>query len=206
MKYDLHVHSIYSKDSFLRPETILKVAKKKGLDGVAITDHNTIKGSIAAQKINRDPTFTVITGAEIKTEYGDVIGVFLQEEVRSRLFIEVVEEIKRQGGYTILAHPYRQYGNPEALIGKVDFVEAFNSRSKKTDNIRSRSLALNNNKPFTAGSDAHLWFEVGRGVISMDGDLKDSSSSRNIAGKTSNYYFVHGLSVTMEQIKKLSHY
>jgi predicted metal-dependent phosphoesterase TrpH len=205
MKYDLHVHSIYSKDSFLRPEIILKVAKKKGLDGVAITDHNTIKGAMAARKINEDRDFTVIVGTEIKTEYGDVIGIYLQDEIRSRLFSEVVEEIKRQGGYTILAHPYRQYRSPEALISKVDLVEAFNSRSRKYQNARSHNLALTYDKLFTAGSDAHLGFEIGRGVVSTDGNIYDRSSFRKITGKASNYYFVHGLSVAMEQIKKLTY-
>jgi predicted metal-dependent phosphoesterase TrpH len=205
MKYDLHIHSVYSKDSFLRPETILKVAKKKGLDGIAITDHNTIKGAVAARKINRDPDFTVITGAEIKTEFGDVVGIFLQEEIRSRLFIEVVEALKRQGGYAILAHPYRQYPDPDALINKVDLVEAFNSRSKKAHNNQSYDLALKNHKPITAGSDAHLSFEIGRGTISIDGNIYDRSVGRKISGKTSNYYLVHGFSVMMEQIKRFSH-
>jgi predicted metal-dependent phosphoesterase TrpH len=205
MKYDLHVHSVFSKDSFLRPEIILKVAKKKGLDGVAITDHNTIKGAMAARKINENRDFNVIVGAEIKTEYGDVIGIYLQEEIRSRLFIEVVEEIKRQGGYTILAHPYRQYGRPEELISKVDLVEAFNSRSRKIQNARSHNLTLAYDKPFTAGSDAHLGFEIGRGVVSTDGNIYDRSAYRKIIGKASNYYFVHGLSVAMEQVKKFTH-
>ena len=203
MKYDLHIHSIYSKDSFLRPETILKVANKKGLDGIAVTDHGTIKGAVAARKINRDPDFTVITGAEIKTECGDVVGIYLQEEIRSRLFDEVVDEIKRQGGYTILAHPYRQYSDPEALIDKVDLVEAFNARSKKVHNDLSYNLVLSKGKLFTAGSDAHTSFEVGRGAIDIDGDICSHSSGRKISGNASNYYFVHGLSVMMEQIKRL---
>ncbi|MCM1567466.1 MAG: PHP domain-containing protein [Dehalobacter sp.] len=205
MKYDLHIHSMYSKDSFLRPEIILKVAKKKGLDGIAITDHNTIKGAVAARKINYDRNFTVITGAEIKTEFGDVVGIFLQEEVKSRLFAEVIEEIKGQGGYAVLAHPYRQYPEPERLVNKVDLIEAFNARSKKLHNDQSYDLALRNHKPFTAGSDAHLSFEIGRGCISINGNIHDYSSVREMSGKASNYYLVHGFSVMMEQIKRLGH-
>lgn len=74
MKFDLHVHTKYSKDSLLNPKTVLKIAKKKGLNGIAITDYNTIKGALATQKINDDENFTVIVGSEIKTEYGDTIG------------------------------------------------------------------------------------------------------------------------------------
>jgi len=73
MKLDLHIHSKYSKDSLLKPETILKVAKKRGLGGIAVTDHNTIKGGLFTQKINDDKNFVVIVGSDIKTEYGDII-------------------------------------------------------------------------------------------------------------------------------------
>jgi len=47
MKYDLHIHSKYSHDSLLSPDNILKVARKRGLGGIAVTDHNTILGGIA---------------------------------------------------------------------------------------------------------------------------------------------------------------
>ena len=42
MKYDLHIHLKYSSDGVLDPEKIVKIAAKRGLNGVAITDHNTI--------------------------------------------------------------------------------------------------------------------------------------------------------------------
>jgi len=48
--FDLHIHSKYSKDSINDPKWIIKIAKNKGLNGVAITDHNTIKGSLVAKK------------------------------------------------------------------------------------------------------------------------------------------------------------
>ncbi|MCW3133792.1 MAG: PHP domain-containing protein [Methanophagales archaeon] len=43
MKYDLHIHSKYSSDGIIEPEKIIKIALKRGLDGIAITDHSTIK-------------------------------------------------------------------------------------------------------------------------------------------------------------------
>ena len=105
MIYDLHVHSIYSKDSLLKPSTILRVARKKGLSGVAVTDHNSIKGGLMTLKMNTDKNFHVIVGSEIKTEYGDIIGLFLQDDIKSHTFICAVEEIKEQGGSTILLIP-----------------------------------------------------------------------------------------------------
>ena len=60
MIYDLHVHSKYSRDSILSPEKIISVAKRKKLDGVAVTDHNTIRGGLAAFKLNKSRDFEVI--------------------------------------------------------------------------------------------------------------------------------------------------
>jgi predicted metal-dependent phosphoesterase TrpH len=123
LKFDLHVHSKYSYDSFLSPERIIKIARRKGLDGIAITDHNTTKGGIEALKINKDKDFQVIEGAEMKTEYGDIIGLFLSEEIRTSKFEEIMEEIKSQGGLSVLAHPYRQYEFPEEIVDRVDLVD-----------------------------------------------------------------------------------
>ena len=203
MKFDLHIHSKYSYDSFLSPVRIIKVAKRKGLHGVAITDHNTIKGGIEALKINEDEDFQVIVGAEIRTEYGDIIGLFLEDEITTNKFEEVIEEIKSQGGLSVLAHPYRQYKFPEEIIDKVDLVEVFNARSRKADNERAYELAKKFKKPQTAGSDAHLVFEIGRGITIVNSEVREELREGNttIEGEESSYYLVHGLSFAMEKIK-----
>ena len=85
---DLHIHSKYSFDSLLSPKTILKVAKKKGLTGIAVTDHNTIRGGLEVKEINKDRDFTVIVGSEVQTEIGDIIGLYLSDEIKSRISIE----------------------------------------------------------------------------------------------------------------------
>jgi len=206
MKFDLHIHSKYSYDSFLSPERIIKVAKRKGLHGVAITDHNTIKGGIEALKINEDEDFQVIVGAEIRTEYGDIIGLFLEDEITTNKFEEVIEEIKSQGGLSVLAHPYRQYKFPEEIIDKVDLVEVFNARSKKRDNRRALHLAAKYNKPVIAGSDAHLPFEIGRGstIVPAQVDFKNAiiDGLTQVEGCESNFYLVHAMSFAIEKFKK----
>ena len=204
MKMDLHIHSKYSYDSFLSPERIIKIAKKKELGGVAVTDHGTIKGGVETSKINKGDDFIVIVGSEIKTEYGDVIGLFLNEEIVSNIFMEVVDEIKVQGGLVILAHPYRK-GKifPEGLMNKIDLIEAFNARSRKGDNERAYKLATKFRKTMTAGSDAHLGFEIGRGrtIVNSEVGVDLRKGKTKIEGEESNYYLVHGLSVGMEKVK-----
>jgi predicted metal-dependent phosphoesterase TrpH len=207
MIYDLHIHSKYSYDSFLSPEKILKIAKKRGLDGVAITDHGTIKGGFETFKENRDSNFHVIVGAEIKTEYGDLIGLFLNEELESNKFSKVIEEIKSQGGLSVLAHPYRQYKFPEKFVNEVDIIEGFNARSKIEDNVKALKLAKRFGKPIIAGSDSHAGFEIGRGktIIECQESIYQESFTRNlnIEGKESNYYLSHGLSIINESLNKL---
>ncbi|HQE50405.1 MAG TPA: PHP domain-containing protein, partial [Fervidobacterium sp.] len=153
---DLHIHSKYSFDSLLSPRTILKVAKKKGLTGIAVTDHNTIRGGLEVRKINKDRDFTVIVGSEIQTDIGDIIGLCVNEEIKSRISIEVIEEIKDQGGYVVLPHPFRGHKLNQYIIELSDAVEVFNGRSTAEENFKALELAKRYNKPFTAGSDAHF--------------------------------------------------
>ena len=204
MKFDLHIHSKYSYDSFLSPERIIKIAKKRGLDGVAVTDHNTIKGGVETTRINKGDNFIVIVGSEIKTEYGDIIGLFLNEEIESRIFMEVVEGIRDQGGLVVLAHPFRKGINlPIDLLKYIELIEAFNARSPKSLNVKALELARKFNKSMTAGSDAHIGFEIGGGRTIMNGEAKEElkRGDTKVEGEESNYYLVHGLSVAMERIK-----
>jgi len=69
---------------------LVKFAIRRGLQGVAITDHNTMKGAIKARKEIKN--FLIIVGSEIRTNKGEIIGLFLEEEVKSRDLIEVIDE------------------------------------------------------------------------------------------------------------------
>ena len=95
MKYDLHIHSKYSSDGVLDPEKIVKIAAKRGLNGVAITDHNTIIGGLKAKNYETED-FKVIVGSEISTERGEIIGLFLKEEIKPGNVQEVsIREVPR---------------------------------------------------------------------------------------------------------------
>ena len=179
MKYDLHVHTHYSGCSNLNPLAILKILKKKCFNGVAITDHNTIKGGIAVKEANKDKDFEVIVGSEIKTEYGEILGLYLQEEIRSNRLLEVLDNIKKQGGLAIIAHPYRilskfvKFGYPIIkLVNKINGIECINLRSFPFENKWANELAGKLNIAKVGSSDAHFRFEVGRGFTSFDSDLR----------------------------------
>lgn len=186
---DLHIHSKYSFDSLLSPKNILKSAKKHRLDVIAITDHNTIRGGLETLKINLNPNLTVIVGSEIHTEIGDIIGLYLNEEIKSKLSFDVIDEIKSQGGMVILPHPFRGHNLNEKLVTQCDGIEIFNSRSSEIENQLSLELARQFNKPFTAGSDAHLPCEIGlvKFTLKMD-ELTDRISFSSLKGNLFGTY------------------
>jgi len=155
------------------------MAKKKGLSGIAITDHDTIKGALKTKSVAFD-NFMVIVGAEVQTDKGEIIGLFLNEEIKSRKFAEVIDEIKDQDGITVLPHPYKnRQCDPKDLLEMVDLVEGLNARTSKELNYRAQNLAKNFGLPIIAGSDAHTPFEIGQAQTIIQGwevvfdDIKD---------------------------------
>ncbi|MFA5248908.1 MAG: PHP domain-containing protein [Candidatus Paceibacterota bacterium] len=161
MKIDLHNHSYWSYDGFDSPEKLIVSALEKGLDGIALTDHDTIKGWPEAIAAAKKHNAVLVLGQEIKTEKCDLLGLFLTKEVKSKKFLEAAAEIRSQGGIAIVAHPYHF---PENFKGKleeylkfVDGIEVFNSRGPflASDN-KARRLAEKCGTAMTAGSDSHF--------------------------------------------------
>ena len=185
MKIDCHCHTIYSKhwfwgfDAINTPLEMIKAAMKRGIDGLAITDHNTVKGGLAGKKIaKRFRNFIVISGSEIKTKDGEIIGLDIKEDVPINLSIEeTVEKIHDLGGIAIAPHPFGSYifrkcANENGL--KADAVEVYNSTLTKKQNNKALKFAKKFKKPFTAGSDAHSAREVGIAGIIVNGNPIDS--------------------------------
>ena len=181
MNYDLHMHTHYSKCSNLRPEIILKLAKKHNLDGIAITDHHEIKGALEVKKLNKDKDFEVIVGEEVSTNYGDVLIYYLNKKIDEIGFYEVVDEARKQNALITIAHPYRttiihnhKFRIPiEKIKNKVDAIECFNARMMRpSDNKKAEETAAKLGIAKTAGSDAHFFFEIGTACTIFDNDLR----------------------------------
>jgi hypothetical protein len=110
---DLHTHTkhsglgifpalgFYYPESATEPDALVNEAKRRGLDLVCITDHNTIKGALRVKSGKN-----VVVGEEITTADGELIGLFLSEEIKPRMSaVETVEAIHEQGGVAIVPHP-----------------------------------------------------------------------------------------------------
>lgn len=187
MKYDLHIHSKYSSDGTLSPEEIVKIAIKKGLDGVAITDHNTIQGGLKAKEYETK-NFKVIVGSEIMTDRGEIIGLFLEEEIgKSRNFRDAIIDIKDQNGIVIVPHPFDKLRHGSLLptdddAKPIDCIEGFNSRCVfKRYNDNASEFAKRHNLVIAAGSDAHFANEIGNaGIIADNEDIRDAFAKKQL--------------------------
>jgi predicted metal-dependent phosphoesterase TrpH len=198
MRYDLHVHTHNSACSVLRPETILKVAKMVKLDGIAVVDHNTIKGGQEVKKANKDKDFEVIPSIEVSTDRGHVVGLYVNEEIKSRNFFDVSDAIKKQGGIVIIAHPFRMVPKLRSKLKGVDVkkyldgMECYNARTSYFGNRSSIKFAEKFDLAKTGGSDAHFSFEIGRCVTLFDGDLRKAISERKTTVEGSNVLGILG--------------
>ena len=188
LKYDLHTHTNYSKCSSLKPENLLKTAKKRGLNGIAVTDHGTIKGALEAKRLNKDKDFEVIIGEEISTVQGDVLAYYLNEQIDAVDFFDAVKKIRKQNGLVIIPHPFRtsirrshKFRIPLHKIKKyIDAVEAFNGRMLfSSENKKADETANKYGIAKTAGSDAHFKPEIATGYTLFDGDLRKALKEKS---------------------------
>jgi len=186
MRYDLHIHTKYSTCSNLEPSTILKIAKKLKLDGIAVTDHNSLKGALTVSKLNKDKNFEVIKGEEITTPQAHVLGLYLNKTIKAGNLIDVLEEIKKQEGIVIIAHPFglgllrnKFTSNISEIKKSPDAIETFNARMFfQWENNKAKKFAKKHNIAQTGGSDAHFPFEIGRGITIFDGDLRKAIKAK----------------------------
>jgi predicted metal-dependent phosphoesterase TrpH len=156
-----HLHTRHSFDSLLPPHKIVARARELKIDALIVTDHNTIKGSLETKRNSQGNPPFVIVAAEYQSEKGDIIGLFLQEEIVSRESSVIVRQIHEQGGLVVLPHPYKGHKLDDGLLSAVDMIETYNSRCSAEENDRARQLAQEWKLPEIAGADAHCFQELG---------------------------------------------
>lgn len=171
---EFHCHTIFSKDSLTRPRDLVDACRRKGIDRVVVTDHNTIGGAQAAQAL--DPE-RVIIGEEIMTTRGEILAAFVSEEIPKGLTPqETIHRLKDQGAFISVSHPFdihRKGGWKESdlleILPLVDAIEVYNSRCMfPRFNREARQFAEKHNIAGTVGSDAHVRFELGRSLMLLE--------------------------------------
>jgi len=177
IRFDMHIHSLYSSDAITPVQTIIRSWERSGILPL-VCDHNTTAGSLKVYKeiCAQDPDVPVILAEEILTSEGEIIGLFLQEEIPPFLSAEeTLDAIRDQGALAIVPHPFCSFRSSvirpdilESIANRVDIIEGFNGRAVNLcDNDRARRYAIRHKLPISAGSDAHRPEELGRTYVSL---------------------------------------
>lgn len=174
LKVEFHCHTNASSDSLTRPQDLVKTCRRKGIDRVIVTDHNSTAGARAAYEL--DPEL-VIVGEEIATTRGEILAAFVREEIPRGLSpSETIRRLKDQGAFISVSHPFdrwRSGGWQEEhlleILPEVDAIEVYNSRCMNPMfNREARAFAQKHNIAGTVGSDAHAAFELGRSLMVLE--------------------------------------
>jgi len=172
LRIDMHVHSSYSRDSVIPAKTIFQSWRRTGIIPL-VCDHDTLEGSNRVMRAvhAEDPALPLLLAEEITTLEGEIIGLFLTEEIPPGLSAaETLDLIHCQGGLTLIPHPFCTHrgkvlrpGARNALVDRIDLIEGHNARNISEDEDRLAVVfACDLGIPFTAGSDAHTTMELGR--------------------------------------------
>ncbi|MDQ1372034.1 MAG: hypothetical protein QG582_949 [Candidatus Thermoplasmatota archaeon] len=181
-KADLHTHTKHSglskvlflqiPDSVSEPEDVVRAAEARRLDVLCVTDHNSIKGGLEAKKHAK--SVEVVVGEEVQTADGEVLGLFLNDNVPSGLTAqETIDIIHGMGGVAVAAHPFSAHCSAlgdKALELDLDGIEVFNAFHRdRYSNDLAVSRCSESGKALTGGSDAHAPMMVGDGYTTFEG-------------------------------------
>jgi predicted metal-dependent phosphoesterase TrpH len=198
---DLHMHTIYSYDGTATVSDVLRRAHKVGLNVIAITDHDEIKGALLAVELASHHGVEVIPGIEITTAEGDLLALFVTEIVPAGLsLVDTVLKVRELGGVCIAPHPsaggmgmkslsvpaiMKAMRNPkvaETLIA----IETYNATALDRVNISTaRLLTSHLNLTSIANSDAHVLDAIGLGITEFEGTTAADLLSALQSGQTS---------------------
>lgn len=173
-RVEFHCHTNASSDSLTRPNDLVAAARRKGVDRLVVTDHNTIAGARIAQALAPE---LVILGEEIMTTHGEILAAYVTEEIPPYLSpAETIQCLKDQGAFISVSHPFDRLRSGAwqerdllEILPLVDAIEVYNSRCMFPGfNRAARRFAEQHNIPGTVGSDAHALFEVGRSLLLLE--------------------------------------
>lgn len=174
VRMDFHMHTYGSGDAVTSIEEFEDAVVAADLDVVCVTDHNAVH---VAHTLSGDLDVRVIVGSEIKTQAGELIGLFIDERVSFGLpAAECARRIRAQGGIVYVPHPIGPRNHAMSAhamddlveAGLVDAIEVFNSRNPSDGvNAAAAAFATSRGLPGGAGSDAHYPDEIGAAWLEL---------------------------------------
>jgi predicted metal-dependent phosphoesterase TrpH len=182
-KADLHIHTIYSWDATMTPAGVLKAASLAGLNVVAVTDHDEVRGALNAREMAGKYGIEVIVGSEVSTAEGHLLALFIEKPIQKKLsLLKTLTLIGEQGGLAIVAHPEEPFSSSihrsaiasalehsdarQVLVG----LEIYNAGIPyRFRNHLNQELARKFPLAHIGSSDAHVFWGIGRGVTEFPG-------------------------------------
>jgi len=166
-RLDLHVHSTRSPDGRSELDEVVRLVPQRGLDGFALTDHNTVAGHARLAELAAEhPDLRLIPGVEVSTRAGHLLAYGVSAvPPAGRSVDDTVEWVTARGGVVVLAHPFRRVhgvGGTVCQEARVPAIETMNGHNGARANRRASEVAAARGVAATGGSDAHSGTELGR--------------------------------------------
>lgn len=179
MRIDLHVHTEYSHDSGAKIEDILRCAKHRNLDAIAITDHDTLEGTKQARRIRQSDDVQIIPGVEVTVPGGfyglHLVALFVEDYRPPQNLREAIEDMKKKGGIVILPHPYRvgtglfhhlhkgliNVDDVRFVLSSVHYIEGLSHKSSDDEISQTLEYVGGAQHLLVAGTDTHTPENVG---------------------------------------------
>lgn len=214
---DMHVHTVRgASDSSLTPEQLMEEARRIGLTGVNISEHDRVWEPHQIEEFRRRSGLFVSRGMEVSTDMGHIIVVGLDRYLpgirRAEELRRVVDEV---GGFMIVAHPFRHFFDPvhfrrdgrppfdmtpeEAAVRMpvfrlVDEIEVANGGCTPRENQFALRVARALGKRGIGASDCHSTNGVGCFVTVFEEELRDQEHMLALL-RAGRYYPAQGLNV-----------
>lgn len=198
---DLHIHTIYSYDGTASVPAVLRQARKVGLDVIAITDHDEIRGALEAVELASYYGIEVIPGVEITTSQGDLLALFIKEPIKAGLpLLDTIWKVRDLGGICIAPHPMARGMGMKSLsahsILKVLRIpemaetlialEGYNATAlDRASNRAAILLGLRSGLTLVGNSDAHMLEAIGLGATEFEGQSASALLYALRSGQTS---------------------
>jgi len=183
LKLDLHNHSRASRDSKVSVDELIAAAKRTGLDGFALTDHDAITANAEAVEKGIEAGLVVVPGCEVSTREGHVLALFLDRPVHPGPLGQALREIHDAGALAVISHPLRKGGGVprdvvEEHLDLIDGLEVYNPDNTPFGNRVAWQVASGHGKMQTAGSDTHAVPNMGHAVTLLQAEGRSPAAVR----------------------------
>lgn len=171
----MHVHEKRnSPDSFMSLEEIVEEALQKGLDGICITDHESMGLKKFASDYSQKTGFPIFVGAEYLTKDGDILAFGIEELPVQNLLPaqDFIDYVNERGGVCIAAHPFRNnnrgLGENLKRVKGLAGIEVLNGSTSYEANQKALQYCKELGLATFGASDAHDTFQLGKYATRID--------------------------------------